>query len=181
MKRFLLTEEDLPKLKEDLQLNSIASVARTRGISTCTITRFLLKYDLTAASIKKEYRDRMFKVYVKEGRSLAQIAKLFGMHHGTLKAMYPSGRYARKILPSELEVIKELLQTVSAAEVADKWDIAKVTLERYLRNHGTSASKIKEQYRIDYWEKNKHLPRKAVAHDLGISSSFLSAIIAKHR
>ena len=68
-----------------------------------------------------------------------------------------------------------MLRDLSVTTVAEKWDVSRTSLRRFLEEHGTSVSKIKYDYRSSFIKKHLKLgyERKDIARILGITLNHL--------
>jgi predicted DNA-binding protein (UPF0251 family) len=81
------------------------------------------------------------------------------------------------IVPNEdIELISELLETLSREEVAEKWEVSAGTLARYLNRNGTSIPKIKVAYNVRIFHKMKKTKERTedIALFLGVSRAHLA-------
>ena len=88
----------------------------------------------------------------------------------------------QKVEPEDMPLIVELLETMSTAEVAKKWEVTVGTISHNLAIRGLpNTDEIKKQYRYKYYLHHKQLGKTyaEIARELYISYTALHKMVSK--
>lgn len=134
---------------------SNAEIIASTGVSKTSIWRITKTYEIkTERKHKAESNSKLIRNLARRGKSVIEIARQCGLsataisnycskHSITLADWRKKRHFTQSALDDDIAIIKELAKTMTAAVLADKWEIDIKTMRNWLYTRGIRAAKAK--------------------------------------
>lgn len=169
----MIRHSDKATIVEILQTQTINTVAIKFNTSEPLVHLWLRKWNTSVKQIRDEFREKV----IVENLDLSneQLAKLLNVavNHASRIRNELNAPFMRFSIYDEEDkfLIVELLKTLPARVVAEKFDISYSTLTNTLRRWQVYVPKIKRDFRIEYMSNNPGKSVKWLADYFGCSAA----------
>jgi len=145
------TKEELKRILEDYYINqklSIRQIARKFNVNYSTIHQWLIKFNIPRREKPPEKihipKEELIKLYVKEGKSASEIARIYNVAHTTILdklrkfGIEPRNDKKLKDIPNLKEKLTELYinQGKTMEAIAKEFGVTKEAIYRWIKKFG---------------------------------------------
>jgi hypothetical protein len=161
----VINDSDKGEVIRILETGCIDDVVERFNVTRPCVAYMLKKWKLNTIKIKNDFRRQVLErnPHMNSG----SLARLFNVSYDAVARIRQrlSQNVFSRYVPDDDDkaLIFELLKTLPAYEVAVKFEISSPTLTRCLKDWGTSAPKIKRDYRVEVIKANPNKTKYELA------------------